>query len=140
MPNKSAGFYEQIFKCSMELMKASGERTDFIGICGPQGAGKSTLTKHLCSMAAEKNLKTVSISIDDFYLTRAEQIQLSERHPNNPYLQQRGYPGTHDVELGVQVLDDLKAGRPTKIPRYDKSAALGKGDRAAPSDWLEVND
>jgi D-glycerate 3-kinase len=63
----------------------------------------------LSDLAISKDgCRMVSISIDDFYLSRAEQIALAKRYSDNPFLQQRGYPGTHDVGLGVSVLTALK--------------------------------
>ena len=73
----------------------------------------------------------LAISIDDFYLTHLEQRALAAAHPENPYLEHRGYPGTHDVGLGTAVLRALRASAdPVEIPRYDKSAHAGRGDRA----------
>lgn len=106
-----------------------------LGINGPQGSGKTTLSTALCHRLKADGIEPISISIDDFYLTRSEQIALAAQHPDNPYLQQRGYPGTHDVHLGAQVLRDLKSHGVAKIPRYDKSAHQGHGDRAG---WSEV--
>jgi D-glycerate 3-kinase len=112
----------------------------FIGLQGPQGCGKTTA----CNVAAarlqkEHNLRGTAISIDDFYLTHTEQVMLARRHRQNPYLQQRGYPGTHDIGLGAQTLANLTAinssQQPVKIPRYDKSAHGGEGDRLPQGDW-----
>ncbi len=111
-----------------------------LGINGPQGAGKSTLSKNLCALLAEAGIKATAISIDDFYLTRAEQVRLAEMHPGNPYLQQRGYPGTHDIALGLKTLKALKnlgTGSVT-VPRYDKSAHQGRGDRANAAEWTRI--
>ena len=111
-----------------------------VGVNGPQGSGKTTLTAWLCSELSRSGLRAVAISVDDFYLTRAEQIGLAEAHPQNPYWQQRGYPGTHDVELGKRVLEELRASgaRKVLVPRYDKSAFSGQGDRAPREAWTEI--
>lgn len=103
-----------------------------VGINGPQGCGKSTLAAAL----VEASRGWVAVSIDDFYLTRAEQIALAERFTDDPLMQVRGGPGTHDIALGVATLDAL-AGRSgvARVPVYDKSAHGGKGDRAG---WREV--
>jgi D-glycerate 3-kinase len=108
----------------------------------PQGAGKTTLTTHLLALLPALGLRGTAISIDDFYLTRGEQLQLAARHPGNPYLEHRGYPGTHDVGLGESTLVDLRnvnrADAPVNVPVYDKSAHAGRGDRAPVSDWRHV--
>jgi D-glycerate 3-kinase len=91
-----------------------------IGINGTQGSGKSTLADYLCTMLGEQGLNCVSLSLDDFYLTRAERETLAaEVHP---LLKTRGVPGTHDVSLALQTIDSLRKGTSeTLIPRFDKS-------------------
>lgn len=103
-----------------------------VGITGPQGCGKSTLADAVVSRLNEVGLRSVAVSIDDFYLTNAEQQALASRHPNNPYLKHRGYPGTHDVALGATVLDALttRVDGSVHTPVYDKGARDGRGDRA----------
>lgn len=100
-----------------------------VGICGAQGSGKSTLSAVLGHLLEARGLKVAVLSIDDLYLTRAErQLLAAEAHP---LLATRGVPGTHDVDLGVQVLEAL--GRPgrTALPRFDKAV----DDRAAQETW-----
>ena len=115
-------------------------RPVFIGIRAPQGGGKTTLVQHLLELLPQFGLRGVGLSIDDFYLTRAEQLCVAAEHPGNPYLEHRGYSGTHDVELGVRTLDALRAlaGQTMRLPRYDKSAHGGRGDRAPASKWVEA--
>lgn len=115
-----------------------------VGFSGVQGIGKTTLTSHLSTRFNQAGLRAVRISIDDFYLTHAEQLRVAAENPTNPFLQARGYPGTHDLDLGCDVLSALtrerKPGAPcsVKIPRYDKGAHLGKGDRAPEPEWDEL--
>lgn len=117
-----------------------------LGLSGPQGSGKSTLAAQLVEGLALSDpgapgLRAVAISIDDFYLTHAEQRALAAAHPGSPYLEHRGYPGTHDVALGARTLDALVAlgpGERLRIPRYDKGAHGGRGDRHVESVWPEV--
>jgi len=117
-------------------------RPGFIaGINAPQGGGKSTLTSYLVQLFDWSGLQAVTLSIDDFYLTRAEQVRLADAHVDNVYLQQRGYPGTHDIALGADILTQLKqtqAGQTLSLPRYDKSRHGGQGDRADTSQWPSV--
>jgi len=114
----------------------TARRPFVLGISGPQGGGKSTVAAALVHAARKSGQRAVRASSDDFYLVRDAQVGLAERHPDNPYLQQRGYPGTHDVPLGLEVLEELRAGRDLELPRYDKSAHGGQGDRA-PRDRFE---
>ncbi|KAJ9351234.1 hypothetical protein DTO027B9_6467 [Paecilomyces variotii] len=113
----------------------------FLGLNGVQGAGKtvlvSTLQKTLRS--PPYSLPTVTLSLDDIYLTHADQVALAAAHPDNPLLQHRGQPSTHDLALGEKVFASLKANKPTAIPQYDKSAFSGQGDRVPESQWEIVN-
>lgn len=125
---------------ALEERRRVPSRPVFIGIQAPQGAGKTTLVQHLLELLPDFGLRGVGLSIDDFYLTRAEQLAVADAHPGNPYLEHRGYPGTHDVELGVRTLDALRELTTgiVRVPRYDKSAHGGRGDRAPESTWTEV--
>jgi D-glycerate 3-kinase len=108
-------------------------RAHVIGVSGPQGGGKSTLTARLVASLGSAGLRAATVSIDDFYRTHAEQRDLAARHPGDRCLEHRGYPGTHDVALGDRVLGALATQRTgsVAVPSYDKSAHGGRGDRAS---------
>ena len=81
------------------------------------------------------------LSIDDLYLPREMQKALAESHPDNPLVQHRGEPSTHDVELGKALFQDLaKRKRNIKVPSYDKSAYNGAGDQLPESKWRTINE
>ncbi|MBI3441317.1 MAG: hypothetical protein HY052_05895 [Proteobacteria bacterium] len=112
-----------------------------VGIQAPQGAGKTTMVTHLLSLLPILGLRGAAVSIDDFYLTHEEQVRLAAKHPGNPYLEHRGYPGTHDILLGEKTLTALSTISPGKtifVPLYDKSAHGGRGDRAPMAEWRSV--
>ena len=104
------------------------DRPLVVGLCGPQGAGKSTLTGLLTRLLEDRGLATANLSLDDLYLTRAQRVTLAATM--HPLLRTRGVPGTHVVALGLAVLDALARPGPTLIPRFDKAA----DDRAPPAD------
>ncbi|MCJ1390012.1 hypothetical protein MMC18_002870 [Xylographa bjoerkii] len=112
-----------------------------IGMNGVQGAGKTTLVTTLAETLRSPpySLPTAVLSVDDLYLPHESQQQLAKTHPLNPLIQHRGQPSTHDVMLGVCVLSSLRAGKPTKIPQYDKSKFSGQGDRIDETEWETVN-
>lgn len=91
-----------------------------VGLCGAQASGKSTLTAVLRRMLEERGLKVASLSLDDLYLTRAERQALAREI--HPLLATRGVPGTHDVALGLAVLDGLARPGETLLPAFDKAA------------------
>lgn len=133
-------FYLPLFFYLHEQATDKRPGSFIVGINAPQGGGKSTLTSWLVKLFGWSGLHAVTLSIDDFYLTRAEQLLLAQSHPDNPYLQQRGYPGTHDIALGTAILTQLKQ-RSTPalaLPRYDKSRHQGQGDRIEMSQWPQV--
>ncbi|MBF2027587.1 MAG: glycerate kinase [Oscillatoriales cyanobacterium C42_A2020_001] len=102
------------------------------GILGGQGTGKTTLSKILTLILQELGYKALAWSLDDLYKTYRDRLQLQQQ---DPQLIWRGPPGTHDVELGIQVLDQLRQpipNQPIFIPRFDKSLHNGIGDRIAP--------
>jgi len=107
-----------------------------IGIHGSQGSGKSTLANFLSLILLhDYGRKTVCLSLDDFYLTRAERASLADSV--HPLLMTRGVPGTHDVTLMQSVLTDLQAADETShtaIPRFDKA----QDDRKHREDWDTV--
>jgi D-glycerate 3-kinase len=100
--------------------KAAG-RTLLVGINGSQGSGKSTLAATLALLLAENfGLKTVTLSLDDFYHTREARQSLAKQV--HPLLQTRGVPGTHDAALMCDTLQRLSgASGEVRIPRFDKA-------------------
>ncbi len=117
----------------------SGARV--VGLSGPQGCGKTTLVAHLVRLLGTLGVRAATVSIDDFYLRREEQLALAAAHPGNRYLEHRAAPGTHDVELGARTLDALRtlaAGASLRVPAYDKSAHGGRGDRAPEAEWPTI--
>ncbi len=104
---------------------------------GAQGSGKSTFTAFLLLLLRYQfNLKAVDISIDDFYLTQNQRLQLA--NDIHPLLVTRGVPGTHDVALAKQTLQCLlgeTAESNCELPAFDKST----DDRKSQSDWLRVS-
>ncbi|RKF63915.1 putative kinase mug58 [Erysiphe neolycopersici] len=112
----------------------------FVALNGAQGIGKSTLGTMLARrLSDEHGLRTIVISIDDFYLPHAEQLTLAQANRNNKLVQHRGLPGTHDLNLAKRVLSALANGSKCEIPAFDKGAHHGNGDRIARHLWRVVN-
>jgi D-glycerate 3-kinase len=104
-----------------------------VGIAGAQGSGKSTLAQSLALLLDSRGLKTTVLSLDDLYLPRAERERLSMAV--HPLLLTRGVPGTHDVELGLQVCDAFAQGRAIRVPRFDKA----RDDRRPSKEWAAIS-
>ena len=94
-----------------------------LGLCGSQGAGKSTLAQRIKEDLSERERCSVAVlSLDDLYLASAPRAQLAREV--HPLLRTRGVPGTHDVALGLSTIRKLlsaSAKDVTRIPRFDKS-------------------
>lgn len=102
------------------------------GVLGGQGTGKTTLGQALTTILEHLGYRPLSLSIDDLYKTYADREQLRQIDPRYIW---RGPPGTHDVDLGLQVLDQLQhpvTGQSVAVPRFDKSLWNGGGDRTQP--------
>jgi D-glycerate 3-kinase len=101
------------------------------GLLGGQGSGKTTLGAVLTLILRRLGYQTLSLSLDDLYKTHSERLQL---RAIDARLIWRGPPGTHDIDLGIRVLDGLRqpSGGAIAIPRFDKSLHHGSGDRIDP--------
>ena len=102
------------------------------GILGGQGTGKTTLATVVRLILEKLDYTSVTFSLDDLYKSYIERQQLQRYDPR---LVWRGPPGTHDVEIGVDLLDKLRQAnrrKPVIVPRFDKSACQGSGDKAQP--------
>lgn len=116
------------------LVQRQQQGARLIGINGAQGSGKSTLCKILVLLLQQQfGLRMAVLSLDDFYLTRAQRLHLAQTL--HPLLQTRGVPGTHDVALAMEVLSALKAGRSTRAPVFDKAL----DDRVADAYWRDID-
>jgi len=117
---------------AIQLAEARADlgRTLVQGILGGQGTGKTTLTTILSLILSHLGYSTLAVSIDDLYKTYQERELLQQQDPR---LIWRGPPGTHDVKLGIEVLELCcleSSENSILVPRFDKSAYNGAGDRA----------
>jgi D-glycerate 3-kinase len=115
------------------------ERPLIQGILGGQGTGKTTLAAILTLILQHIGYRVCSLSLDDLYKTHAERLQLQQADPR---LRWRGPPGTHDIQLGLATLQQLRSAQPTQpvqVLRFDKSAWSGAGDRTQPETMIAAD-
>lgn len=107
----------------------SQNATSIVGVHGPQGIGKTTLSNYLCDKFSNKSYKIVVFSMDQFYYPTEELNKILTSF-NDPIYKFRGLSGTHDVDLMYNCIQKLINGETTYIPTYDKSLNKGLGDRS----------
>jgi D-glycerate 3-kinase len=128
------GRYQELYvPFSAWLAAQHSDNTIVIGINGAQGSGKSTLTRIL-QLLLDKGFgkRVVSISIDDLYKTRQQRQQMASTI--HPLFSTRGVPGTHDIDMGLQLFAALRnAGADTSVllPRFNKAT----DDRYPEEQW-----
>jgi len=99
-----------------------------IGLQAGQGCGKTTICEMLNYILINKfGLKSKCFSSDDYYYPYRELQEISIK---NPYLKYRGPPGTHDINLFEEVLDNFKNKRSDYVLQmFEKKENNGFGDR-----------
>jgi D-glycerate 3-kinase len=106
-----------------------------VGVCGPQGSGKSTLCTVIAALLAERDLRTAVLGLDDLYLPKARRATMAAAI--HPLFQTRGPPGTHEVALGLRLLESLTrdtASGDVALPTFDKAS----DDRRPPDQWPHI--
>ena len=87
------------------------------------------MTAQLPKLPAERSLRATVLAVDDLYLPKAERRRLAA--DVSPLLATRGVPGTHDVGLGLEVIDALGRAGEIALPSFDKSIARPAGGSTA---------
>ena len=116
------------------IMQRKKQQPLLVSINGAQGTGKSTMTTFLRRIIeSDMRCHVADLSLDDFYSIRENRMSLAKNV--HPLFATRGVPGTHDVALIEQVLDQLVNHQPCLIPRFNKAI----DDRDDESKWTEFN-
>lgn len=100
--------------------RAANSTPLIVGINGAQGSGKSTLCAFLEVLLRVQGLRTVTLSLDDIYLGRADRAQLAAKV--HPLFATRGVPGTHAPAMGLAIIEAVLSGHDFDLPRFDKGA------------------
>ena len=121
--------------CFWISKKAYKKRPYFVGLAGGQGTGKTTISSLIRIILTKYfKLNVFRISIDDFYKTRKERINLSKRV--HPMLLTRGVPGTHDVNMMLNFFKNSKSKKfkRLKLPTFNKAI----DDRFNKKKWYDL--
>lgn len=101
------------------LVERRSAATMLLDINGAQGTGKSTLADFLQRvLESERAWRVAVLSIDDFYLTKAQRSDLAISV--HPLLVVRGAPGTHDTQMLSRCLDKHRTLRPGELARLPR--------------------
>ena len=123
--------------CFWISKKANKKRPYFVGLAGGQGTGKTTISSLIKIILIKYfQLKVFRISIDDFYKTRKERINLSKTI--HPMLLTRGVPGTHDINMMLNFFKKAKNKKfkKLKLPTFNKAI----DDRFNKKHWYNLKD
>ena len=121
--------------CFWISAKAEKKRPYFVGLAGGQGTGKTTISSLIRIILTKYfRLNVFRISIDDFYKTRKERINLSKRV--HPMLLTRGVPGTHDINMMLNFFRGSKSKKfkRLKLPTFNKAI----DDRFNKKKWYDL--
>ena len=121
--------------CFWISKKAEKRRPYFVGLAGGQGTGKTTISSLIRIILTKYfRLNVFRISIDDFYKTRKERINLSKRV--HPMLLTRGVPGTHDINMMLNFFRKSKSKKfkRLKLPTFNKAI----DDRYNKKKWYDL--
>ncbi len=121
--------------CFWISKKADKKRPYFVGLAGGQGTGKTTISALIRIILTKYfKLNVFRISIDDFYKTRKERINLSKRV--HPMLLIRGVPGTHDINMMLNFFRKSKSKKfnRLKLPTFNKAI----DDRFNKKRWYDL--
>jgi len=121
--------------CFWISKKAEKKRPYFIGLAGGQGTGKTTISSLIRIILTKYfKLNVFRISIDDFYKTRNERINLSKRV--HPMLLTRGVPGTHNINMMLSFFkkSKIRKFKRFKLPTFNKAI----DDRYNKNKWYDL--
>ena len=123
--------------CFWIAKKTSNKKPYIIGLAGGQGTGKTTISS-IIKIILEKyfELKVFKISIDDFYKTRKERLNLSKKV--HSMFMTRGVPGTHDIQMMLNFFKKTKSKnfKKMKIPSFNKAV----DDRFPKRNWYKIKE
>ena len=114
-----------------ELARSGGRR--LLGLVGPPGAGKSTLSEQLARRLGDA---MVVVGMDGFHLANAELIRLGRR-------ERKGAPDTFDVDGYLALLRRLRSQRSALYaPRFDRDLeeSIGSAVRVEPAVPLVITE
>ena len=121
--------------CFWISKKSNNKKPYLVGLAGGQGTGKTTISSILEIILRKYfKLNVFKISIDDFYRTRKERFNLSNKV--HPLLMTRGVPGTHDIKIMLDFFrkSKTKKFKTFRLPKFNKAV----DDRCKKNHWYTI--
>ncbi len=118
---------EASFEAALDLAVArvlKEARSRIVTLSGPTCSGKTTLARKLISEFSEAGRRVHVVSIDDFYYDRA---LLLERAAASGGPIDFDSPATIGMHTFGRAVEDILAGRPTRLPRFDFKSGRRSG-------------
>lgn len=102
---------ERIVQIANRIAELPPERRRIVLVAGPSASGKTTFTKRLCIQLLSLGLRPYPLSLDDYFLPRAE-------------MRRRGLDDFDDIravdlELFREHMERLLSGEEVQLPRYN---------------------
>ena len=125
LPSSIVDQFDEVYHPVVEWIESrrTSGKTFVLGVNGAQGSGKSTFCDLMKQSLQALNLKVAVLSIDDLYFTRSHRAALADTI--HPLCAIRGVPGTHDVQMGLEIIQHLReSNRDTpaiQLPRFNKA-------------------
>ena len=104
--------YENIINTIAEKIIID-EGREIVMLAGPSSAGKTTTARKLCEKLNEKGVKTYVLSLDDFYLNRADIPFLPDGTQDFETVD------ALDLDLFTKCVNELLSGKTVKNPIFD---------------------
>jgi len=126
---------ERFFESQLEEIGASllkREELHFLGLTGPTCSGKTTSANLLTKLLESHGKQIHVISIDDFYFDKPYLLEMTKKKG----LDKLDYDSeeTIDIDLLGSCVESLRAGKRTRLPKFDFTTGLrGEGEEIFPS-------
>lgn len=129
-------YFDPLVNAIAAVSKERQSKPLLVSLSGCQGSGKSTLADYLCYSLNMQGIHAISVSLDDFYLSKIEREERSQTV--HPLFRTRGVPGTHNTQRLIDTLLRAKEGKLSglAIPQFDKSC----DDLFPEEEWVIVAD
>lgn len=83
-------YYLPVFRWAETALATAPRKPLLLGLSCVQGGGKTTLVNYLEALLAFTGRRCATLSLDDVYRTRSDQVALARTHAGNPLLEVRG--------------------------------------------------